>query len=386
MTLHTRWVDHAAEVPGALWALCFGAPHEGDWWYGALERSGLDDQFRFRYLLLLDGDVVVGMAPTFLMDVPMQLVVPPELLPLVRTLGHVLPWLRAQRTLFVGSPCGEEGRLGLRPGVDRVAAVRAVDAALRLEMRRSGAAFRVWKDCPGDLSGALATLAPEAGLFRAVSFPGTVVDLPAGTPEDYFLTLRRKQRHLIRKKLRRSEELVSLDTEVVRRPDPATLDALFALFWQTYEKATTRFERLNRVFFDRIAEAAPTSFIVLRERTHGEPVAFMMCFELEGTLINKFIGIDYTRPRDWLLYFRLWDAAVAHAMSLGARALQSGQTGYGPKIDLGHRLVALTNWCAHRNPLIQAVYAAVAHRIDWETLDPALAAALVAHPELRQPA
>jgi hypothetical protein len=106
----------------------------------------------------------------------------------------------------------------------------------------------------------------------------------------------------------------------------------------------------------------------------------MLCFETPGHLVNKFIGIDYRTPREWMLYFRLWDAALEHALALGARVIQSGQTGYRPKIELGHELVALTNYGAHRNPLIHWIYARVAAEVDWHTLDPALAAAVQTRP------
>jgi hypothetical protein len=122
-------------------------------------------------------------------------------------------------------------------------------------------------------------------------------------------------------------------------------------------------------------------FIVLREPSSGAAVAFMLCFEFDGWLVNKFIGIDYRRPKEWLLYFQLWAAALDHASAKGIHRIQSGQTGYRPKLDLGHRLVPLTNFCAHRNPLIHRVYAAVAKTVSWATLDPALAAGVAAHPE-----
>ncbi|MCX7172217.1 MAG: hypothetical protein NTY41_18585, partial [Proteobacteria bacterium] len=97
-------------------------------------------------------------------------------------------------------------------------------------------------------------------------------------------------------------------------------------------------------------------------------------------VINKFVGIDYARPREWLLYFRLWEAALDWALSRGARSIQSGQTGYAPKIELGHRLVSLTNYCSHRNPLIHLIYAQVAKTVSWATLDQDLARYLKAHP------
>jgi hypothetical protein len=370
------WVDRAADIPDSTWDQFFAPPREGAWWYRALEQSGLHDQFSFRYLLLKQGGVTVGLAPTFLMDVPMRLVVPPALLPVVSALGHVFPWLRAQRTLFVGSPCSEEGWIGLAPGVAVAAALRCIDAALRAEARRTGASVRVWKDFGAEWDDVLASLARDTGMFRLVSFPGTAVALPDGTREGYLKSLGGDRRFRFKKKIRRSREMVDLETQVIRQPDDPTLDKLFALFWQTYERATTRFERLNRRFFGLLAAVPTTSFIVLREAATSEPVAFMLCFETPGHLVNKFIGIDYRTPREWMLYFRLWDAALEHALSLGATVIQSGQTGYRPKIELGHELVALTNYGAHRNPLIHWIYARVAAEVDWHTLDPALAGAV----------
>ena len=107
----------------------------------------------------------------------------------------------------------------------------------------------------------------------------------------------------------------------------------------------------------------------------------MLCSVLGARVINKFIGIDYSRPRDWLLYFRLWDSAVDFALAHGATSIQSGQTGYAPKIETGHRLVPLTNYCAHRNRLVDAVLRMIARRIDWATLDDDLERYLKAHPQ-----
>ena len=36
------WVDHVEDIPASAWAQFVSAPLESDWWYRALERSGLD--------------------------------------------------------------------------------------------------------------------------------------------------------------------------------------------------------------------------------------------------------------------------------------------------------------------------------------------------------
>jgi hypothetical protein len=53
----------------------------------------------------------------------------------------------------------------------------------------------------------------------------------------------------------------------------------------------------------------------------------------------------------------------------GASELQSGQTGYQVKLDLGHELVPLTNYCKHPNRTVHWLFAAVTRRVDWASLD-----------------
>ena len=85
--------------------------------------------------------------------------------------------------------------------------------------------------------------------------------------------------------------------------------------------------------------------------------------------INKFIGIDYSLGSKTYLYFRLWEAFLRWAMQMGADEVQSGQTSYRAKLDLGHDFVPLSNFFRYRNPLMHAIAALVAKRISWGTLD-----------------
>ena len=376
-----RFVDSESQVDPALWDACFAPPLEGRWWYSTLEQSGLQDQFSFLYGVIHRDGVPVGIAPAFAMDFPVALVAPGALRRAIEGLGRMFRSLLCPRTLFVGSPCADEGTVGMLRGVDSKSALLALQLALEARARALGAALLVWKDFPASYAPDLEWLAQQQRLFRVVSFPGTIVEFPGRSKEAYFAALKGTRRHALRKKLRRSAARVDIRVEIVQGPDGHTLDTLFGLFWQTYQKATTRFEKLNRKFFEIVATRPESHFIVLREQSSDEMVAFMFCIDMGSRIINKFIGIDYRRPRDWLLYFRLWDAAVEWALSRGADAIQSGQTGYAPKIETGHRLVPLTNYCAHRNPVLHAIGCAFARRIGWSTLDEDLARFLKAHPD-----
>ena len=381
MTLSVRTVQHASEVPGLLWDEGFAPPLEGRWWYEVLEQSGLEDQFTFLYAVVERDGSPVALAPMFVADVPIELVVPEELMPLFAVVGRVFPAVMAQRTLFVGSPCADEGTIGVLPGVDRVEVFVAIAQAMGHIARRHRALMLVWKDMPQAYAADMAIAAPKTGLFSTPSFPGAEVAFVSTDKADVFARMKPSHRQQLKRKLRRSCEQAPLDITVIQQPDRLMMDEIFGLFKQTYDKAETRFERLDIQFFQRIATEPAVHFLMLRHRIDGQLVAFMLLFDLGDAVINKFIGIDYQRPRDWMLYFRLTDAAIDWALTRGAKRLQSGQTGYRVKIELGHSLTPLLNFARHRVLPIHWIYALVAKTINWTTLDVELAHHLKSHPE-----
>jgi len=275
-SLTVEFVSSEANIPVQLWESCFLPPLEGRWFYQALENSGLEEQLTFRYALLRDGASPVGIAPLFQMDVPIEIVVPEAILPLFKVPGKLFPSLLHQRTLMVGSPCTDEGVVGLLSGVDRRSALLCLQQALEAEARRLRVSMLVWKDFPDSYATDLTWLAKQSRLFRMVSYPGTFVDLPSSVKADYFAALKMKRRHNLKKKLRLSAERVAVCVEDVQHPDESVMDEIFGLFWQTYERSTTKFERLNRRFFEHVAEQPLAHFIVLREASSGDMIAFML--------------------------------------------------------------------------------------------------------------
>jgi hypothetical protein len=379
--LTVRFVASEAEIPPDLWDACFPPPLEGRWWYQTLEQSGLEDQFTFAYAVIHVDERPIGIAPLFLMAVPLGLAVPERLRPILSIPARHLSFLADPLTLFVGSPCTDEGTVGLLPDWDRRRALICLQDALEAEARRRNAAMVVWKDFPDAWQDDLMWLARRRRLFRLVGFPGTVVEVPSASKAGYYASLTSKHRTTLKRKLNRGTERAALDATVVQDPDVRTLDEIATLFQQTYERAPIKFERLDRRFFAAIATKPVAHFVLLRERETSAIVAFMLCFEAGSRIINKYIGIDYARPRDWMLYFRLWDAALDWCFTRGATSVQSGQTGYSAKIEIGNSLVPLTCWARHRNRFLHSAFALFAHHVSWQTLDHDLAQFLAAHPK-----
>jgi hypothetical protein len=381
VTLTVRVVRRAVDAPDTLWEAGFAPPLEGRWWYQALEEGGLADQFTFLYAVVERDGEAVGLAPMFVADVPVELVVPEGLMPLFRALGRVFPAVLAQRTLFVGCPISDEGTVAVVAGEDRAAVFAAIDRAMDGIARDHRALMLVWKDLPPAYAPDMAALEARHGVFHTESYPGAEVRFRSRDKADYFTGMKPSHRQQLRRKLRRSVEQADLEQTVVQSPTQDVLDEVFGLFMQTYRKATTQFERLDMRFFQRIAREPSAHFLLLRDRGDGRLVAFMLLLDLGEAVVNKFIGIDYDRPRDWMLYFRLTDGAIDWAMARGAERLQSGQTGYRVKIELGHTLVPLLNYGRHRVAPIHWVYALVARTITWKTLDADLAHHLESHPD-----
>jgi hypothetical protein len=331
--LTVEWVRSESEIAPEVWDRCFPKEVEGRWWYRALELSGLQDQFQF-YYAVVRADEPIAIAPCFVMDIPLSILVPENFAPFFTVAGSVIPSFKYQRTFSIGSPCADEGTVGVAPGHSLSDVAEAIQKSVEQKARSLRAAMIAWKDFPEESWTALRGVSGKNGMFEMVS-----------------------------------KAEVDVETEFVQHPDEAVRAEIFGLFWQTYEKGKMKFERLNPAFFMHIAEADESWFILLRESKTKELVAFMLCFKVGNRVINKFIGLDYNRPASWFLYFRLWDEAIRWCGLQKAADLQSGQTSYSAKIELGHKLTHLSNFCKHLNPIMNAIYEHVAKSVSWETLD-----------------
>ena len=374
--------ESARELSEELWQQCFPPPLEGIWWYKALENSQLGDQFKFLYGLIEQDGKSIGILPAFLMDVPMEVMAPDFLIPLMPTLKKIAPVICYQRTLFVGSPCTDEGSVGLINGVDLEDVIQPLHKELIRQTQKLKASMLIWKDFPQSSESALDLLSKTNKICKGFAYPGTMVQIPQANIDSYYKSLKSSQRHNLRKKLKRSQESLPLETSVIQNPDEQTLNEVFALFWQTYEKGKTKFERLNKQFFALIAQEKPSWWILLRNPADGKIVAFMLCFLIGDRIINKFIGMDYAIAKDNFLYFRLWNACVEWATIIGIKEIQSGQTGYRFKLDVGNKLVPLFNYFWHKNPTIHWIYAQFTKHTTWSALDEDLRIYLKAHPDL----
>jgi len=384
--LTLEWLNSESQIPQALWDNCFPAPYEGQWWYRSLECSHLEKQFTFTYGLISLNVEPIAIAPAFVMDVPIELVMPPLILPIVKIIGKIIPSFLYQRTFFIGSACSDEGHIGIDPKVLKNNVITqddifiCIQEAAEKQAKKYNASMLVWKDFPETFYKTLSNISKAKDLFPLISFPSALVTLEGINTNDYIASLKSSRRQKLNKKLT-TAMAAPLDVSVIHLPDNQTLHQLYRLFSRTYLKGKTKFEELTPEFFEFISREKETHFIILRHQSSHEIVAFMLCFDLRGHVINKFIGIDYDAPQDWFLYFRLWMEVVNWSYKIGAKTIQSGQTAYPAKIETGHQLIPLTNFCKHRNTLMHSISKKVASLVNWDTLDADLELYIKAYPE-----
>ena len=373
------WCGKSSDISVEIWARCFAPPRLGLFWFRALEAARLEDQFTFFYGLLQRDGLGVGIIPAFVFGLPLELVIPRGA---ARMLGAIargrLAAFQHARIFFIGNVAGEEGCVGLQAGVVLKDVVPCIHTAACSKASELQVPLVVWKDFPEEDRGQL-----DIGLskvtFRVPSFPGTAVPLFAGGFHAYLQTVGSRRRWKLNNKLRRGELALPTTATIATRPSEVDMARIFELFWQTYERSTTKFERLNLQFFHAMTGSPEATFVLLHESSSNRIVAFMLVLQLGERVINQFIGLDYSMPKEGFLYFQLFAAAYDFAALTSAKTMQSGQTGYRGKLELGHGLIPLWNYCTHRNKLIHWGLSKVASRISWETLDEDLRMHLRAH-------
>lgn len=373
------WRSQCTDIDSATWQRLFGAPKEGLFWFKALE-AGTGNQFAFWYGLIRHDAVVCAIVPAFLFDLPLDIILPPCARKALNFCARG-PLRRARyiRTFFIGNVAGEEGVIGLDKDLNRNDAYPSIHDAASTKASELGASLVVWKDFPESEKMVLDRLIRARSVFRIPSYPGTVIPILRGGYAAFLAGQKASRRYKIKRKLALGEASAPVRTSVVRSPDNGDLMVLFKLFRQTYERGTTKFELLTLGFFREIASASESTFIVLNDLVTGRPVAFMLLLDLGQRIINQFVGIDYSLGRHAYLSFRLFVSAYDWAAQQRASVFQSGQTGYASKLDLGHQLVPLWNYCHHANRLVNWGLSRAASRIRWEMLDSQLRVHYDAH-------
>jgi hypothetical protein len=329
------------------WDIVFGDIPESYSFYRALGNSELKE-FVFYYLLVYRDNEVALIAPLFIADFNLDIAVEGFPAGVIKLLRKFFPRFLIIKTLFCGSPFGEYGVIGVRPGLsDSPKFLLQLLAGMEDLAFKLGAPLTIFKDFLKESAPLLDYLLQQS-FFKVESFPNVSLELNFSSFEEYLKSLGSSTRKNLRKKLRQAYSRGNIEVKMVREVK-SQIDQIIQLYENTYHGGSTKFERLTRRFFLQVTEdlSAQTRFFLYY--VNGSLAAFNLCFVHKDLLIDKFIGFNYDISNLYNLYFVSWAHNVSWCIDNSLRYYHPGQTDYEPKIRLGGKIVPLYAYLRHKN-------------------------------------
>ncbi len=335
------------DLPETTQARFFGAHWKDQRFLRVVGQTLTTDVEHLCFYVENDAGEPLALQPGFIVRQDLALGTPAALTTLVRAVRRVWPHFLRPRMLMLGCFAGEAHWQGGE------LASRTLREAAEHYANERGISLITFKEFPAS---ARLAFAAAAGYARVPSYPG--VRLPINFPsfDAYLETLSKPTRKNLRRKFRDSAAQGAVDLEVSSAPSPATIDEIFALYAQVYERSEVRFEKLTREYFAAVAHDLPDRARFFLWRHRGRLVAFNLCFVHDGTLYDDYLGLDYAVAHELHLYFLTFRDVLTWAIDRGLREYYSTPLSYEPKLHLHFALVPLDLYVRHTSPWMNPLY------------------------------
>lgn len=347
-------LDSINKIRRQDWDRLFGEIPEGYDFFKTLEESWLED-FSFYYVQVSHDQDVLLIAPFFIADFQLDIAAEGVLQRTIKRIRKHFPRFLILKTLFCGSPFGENGILGIHPGLkeNKKKIIAELLIAVRKIRKKNNVSFVMFKDFLESDCPLLDNLAKK-GFFAVKSFPSVTLPLPFGSLDQYLQTLSRNTRKDLRRKVEKVKNSQAIQVKVTDNIKDIAKD-IYRLYLNTYNAGTVKFEKLSPEFFLKVSEYMPQETRFFLYYLNEKLVAFNLCFAHKDTLIDKFIGFDYAAAYKYNLYFFSWCYNIQWCLENSITYYQVGQTDYHPKIKLGGKLVPLYAYIKHYNPFVNSL-------------------------------
>jgi predicted N-acyltransferase len=364
-----RIYRRADDISEADWARAFPA-HRKDFRYHAVLDETMSGQFDHRYLVLEDhGGAVLLIQPFFILPHDLAGELPGALQSSLKLIRKRFPRFLLPKMLMTGPSIGDGALAGLEvwqkdPGL--------LCEALDRYARQCGCSLIILKDIVAahrrEMKGVEAR-----GYTRIPSFPGVTLPLDFDSFENFLNKhASKKTRYDVRRKLKKSAQLASLQLEVVSDITPFA-DRIHELYLAVAQRSAVPFDVLTKDYFRAIGQRMPESTRFFLWRLEGRIVAFSFCMIRGDTIYNHDIGLDYSVALDLHLYFVARRDTLQWSIENGFKHYYSSPFGYEPKLRLGFKLVAFDLYVRHTSRLINFFVHHLAPRFAPPKSDPLLA-------------
>ena len=259
--------------------------------------------------------------------------------------------------------------IAFAPNVDHEPLWPAVAEAIyrlrRVDKLFGDTAFVMVKDIP-DAYATSATALSRFSYRELETEPNMVLEISPKwkSYDDYLASLTSKYRKQSKQIEKEVEAAGCTVTEIKSDEIARDAEQLHALYLQTHKNARLRLVTLPATFLPTLAREMGDDmrFTVLKR---GETLLGFVTTVKDGeTAVGYYIGFDRAANADIPIYFRLLQAVIGHAISLGCKRLSLGRTALEPKARLGARPDPMRVWIRHRIPMLNLVVRGLLHTID----------------------
>jgi predicted N-acyltransferase len=368
--LEFSFTDSINNIAKADWDRLFGEDNVEGWgFHKTIEESGLAE-FSFSYLLARRDSRLVCIIPMFTTDFSFTTIIQGPLQTFVLFCQRIFKGFLKFKIIFVGNPIAEKLYLGISPEENLGELINAALKKLNAYARGQKASVLLFYNVT-EKDGLLAGSLERNGLKRMENFPNTILDINARSLDEFIGNLGHSTRKDMRRKLRKTLTLTSLETEI-REDADGILEEVYKLYSTNFQDSDVNFEILTPDFFRNIAKNVPQKAKFFITRSQGKIVAFNMCLVNKNTCIDKIIGMDREVSKTYNLYYMTFFHNISWCIKNNIRYYVLGITDYHPKIRLGARLVPLYIYARLFNPFLRLFARPLLKFIQPKNFDPTL--------------
>ena len=245
------------------------------------------------------------------------------------------------------------------------AVAEAIYRLRRVDKLFGDTAFVMVKDIP-DAYASSATALSRFSYRELETEPNMVLEISPKwkSYDDYLASLTSKYRKQC-KQIDKEVEAAGCTVEEIKSDEIARhAEPLHALYLQTHKNARLRLVTLPVAFLPTLAAELGDDmrFTVLKKA--DSLLGFVTTVKDGETAVGYYIGFDRQANADIPIYFRLLQAVIGHAISLGCTRLSLGRTALEPKARLGARPDPMRIWIRHRLPMLNLIVRGLLHTID----------------------
>ena len=326
----TKIFNRISEIPPEEWNKVYPNVLESYDFFKTLDESNLE-QFSLIYLMVYKGSNPVAATTCFLLNYSLDTSINGPLRRITNSIRKRMPNIFNIKAVVCGVPICD-GKMGIAEKSDEI--LSAMLRRMERIARKNKAAVIAFKDFGQAYTKILEPL-KKTGFTKFNGLPATALNLRFKNFEEYLSTLSGANRYDLRRKFKKVDGHVNIDLDITDDLKDDALQEVYKLYLNIVEKHDMGFELLTPDFFKNITKNMPGRAKYFLWRIDGKLVAFLLCLVSEDTLIDYYVGLDYSIAHKYHLYFTKFRDVLNWCIKNNIKRYEMGITGYEPKRRLG---------------------------------------------------